>query len=195
MNIESAIVLTILAALAILVGFGWFIYKAIRSGFKSKSVIIITVILGISALLITLSNFKEELLFSKKDAIQYVEEQGIELIDKFKIDNVTEMSTIENGGYVNRSFTLIISERDKKNAISEIKNSDNFHTGHNAREQAGYRLDHRYSGPKVIQNYETEGGFWREFFKPINQEGTAPTNRSVYIYKMGNKLIFQDKSY
>ena len=191
MNIESAIVLTLLAAIGVLVGIVWFIYRAIKSGFKSKSVIVITVVIGLSVLLITLSNFQDELFFSKKDAIFFVEEQGIELIDDFEFDQVVNMVSIDGDRIGRGFFTIIISERDKKNGIVKITNSDNFIS----LGPGDYGKAIGSSGLKVIKNYEINDYFSREYSEPNRQEGRTLTSRSISISKTGNTLSFMDMSY
>lgn len=90
------------------------------------------------------------------------------------------------------TFTLRISESDKQNAISEIKNADNFQSDNNSVDHLLYLSDNRYFGPKVTQNYETEYAFVREYFKPSGQKGYAPTFRRISIDKQTNELTFED---
>ena len=131
----------------------------------------------------------EDQLFTKNRANKLVEEQGIELIDEFELVHNESMTAI--GDYYH-TFTLEISEKDKQRAISEIKNSDNFQLDNHSIDYKPYLSKNRYFGPKVIQNYETEYAFVREYFEPSGQKGYAPTFRRISISKSKNELTFED---
>ncbi len=131
----------------------------------------------------------EDQLFTKNKAKELVEEQQILLLDKFEL--VNNESSIAIGEYYH-IFTLKISERDKQNAISKIKSSDNFISDKSLIDQMQYFSRNGYFGPKVTQNYETENSYVREFFQPSGKEGYAPTFRRISISKTNNELTFEE---
>ena len=131
----------------------------------------------------------EDQLFSKSDALELVAEQEIILTDEFVLLKNESSSAI--GDYYH-TFTLEISERDKQNAISKIKSSDDFKTDDSSINETLYLSDNRYFGPKVTQNYETEYAYVREYFQPSGHEGYAPTFRRISISKTKNELTFED---
>lgn len=92
------------------------------------------------------------------------------------------------------TFTLRISERDKQNAISKIKGADNFQLNISNVEILPYysQASNRYSGEKIIQNYETENSYIREYFESFGKEGYAPTFKRISISKTKNELTFED---
>jgi hypothetical protein len=189
MNEFLFIGLLLLVFIGIPVGIGLLLYFVPKRLEYPKTSKYLTVGYGLIVLTITLFIVFEDQLFTESSANKLVEEQGIELIDEFKLVNNESMSAI--GDYYH-TFTLEISERDKKNAVSKIKKSDNFQTDNNSIEQMLYMSDNRYFGPKVIQNYETENTFVREYFEPSGKEGYAPTFRRISINKVKNELIFED---
>jgi hypothetical protein len=132
----------------------------------------------------------EDQLFTKNNAKEFVEEQDIKLTEDFELLKNESMSAI--GDYYH-TFTLKISERDKQNAITKIKSSDNFKTGNGSVETIMYQpATDRYFGKKVVQNYETQNSYVREYFKPSGREGYAPTFRRITISKTKNELTFED---
>jgi hypothetical protein len=84
------------------------------------------------------------------------------------------------------TFTLIISESDKLKAIAKIKNAVNFQSKNSSVDHMLYLSNNRYFGPKVMQNYETESAFVREYFEPSGQKDYAPTFRRISIDKETN---------
>jgi hypothetical protein len=125
----------------------------------------------------------------KNNAKELLEEQQILLVDKFELQENKSMSAI--GDYYH-TFTLKLSESDRQNAILKIKSADNFKADNSYIDQTLYLSDKRYFGPKVIQNYETENAYVREYFQPSGQEGYAPTYRRILISKTKNELTFED---
>jgi len=170
-------------------GIGLFIHWAIKSSGHPKVAKWTTVVYGLFILLFGASIYFEDELFTKKDARFYIEEQGIILTDDFKLIENKSMSAI--GDYYH-TFTLRISKNDKKKAIAEIKNADNFQSNGSFVDHLLYLSDNRYVGSKVIQNYETENAFVREYFEPSGQKGYAPTFRRISIDKQTNELTFED---
>ena len=132
----------------------------------------------------------EDQFFTKSNAIELVEEQGFKLTDEFDLTENKSMSAI--GDYYH-TFTLEISERDKQKIISIINSSENFKTDNASIENLMFQsAPDRYFGKKVIQNYETENSYVREYFEPSGQEGYAPTFRRLSISKTNNELTFED---
>lgn len=122
------------------------IYRKIKVSRHPRTVTFI-----ISFLILLFSNiifFEDELFFSKEDAKYFLEEQEIELIDEFKFDDIRNMSNIFEGS-TGGAFSILLSERDKKNIISQIKKSNNFNS-----------RDRQENYP--IVNYEIDGSFYQE---------------------------------
>jgi hypothetical protein len=149
----------------------------------------LAIIFGLLVLALVLWTVFEDQLFTKDNAIELIREQQILLKDKFELVKNESSSAI--GDYYH-TFTLKISERDKQNAILKIKSSDNFKADNSSIDPMLYLSNKRYFGPKVIQNYETENTYVREYFKPSGQEGYAPTFRRISISKTENELTFED---
>jgi len=130
----------------------------------------------------------EDYLFTKGNAKELVEEQQILLAEKFELKENKSMSAI--GDYYH-TFTLEISDLDKQNAILNIKSAETFKGKNSSIESLLYQQD-RYFGLKVIQNYETENLYIREYFQPSGRKGYAPIFRRISISKEVNELTFED---
>ncbi|WP_073109456.1 hypothetical protein [Hymenobacter daecheongensis] len=149
----------------------------------------LTAIYAISALAITFFIVFEDQFFTKNDARKLVEEQEVKLIDEFTLVENESMFAI--GDYYH-TFTLKISARDRQQIINEIKKSKSHKSKNNSIEDLLYQNDNRYFGPKIVQIYETDKSYIREYFKPSGRQGYAPTFRRISISKTENKLIFED---
>ncbi len=150
----------------------------------------LTITYGLIVLAIGLFIAFEDQLFTKNNAKELVEEQGFKLTDQFDLVKNKSMSAI--GDYYH-TFTLKISDIDKKNAILKIKSADNFKSDNGSVESLLYQqAPDRYFGKKVTQNYETEQSYIREYFEPSGREGYAPTFRRISISKTENELTFED---
>lgn len=170
------------------IGLGCLLYFVPKRLGYPKTGKYLTLIFGLLVLTIVLFIFFEDQLFTKGNAKELVEEQKISLTDKFDLIENKSMSAI--GDYYH-TFTLKISERDKQKAIEQIKNSTDFKKlGEPTVDFLSTNTD-MYNGQKQIQNYETEYGYVREYFKP-NGKGYAPTYRRISIDKKENKLTFED---
>ncbi len=148
----------------------------------------LTIAFGLIVLTIGLFIAFEDQLFTKNNAKELVEEQGIILTDEFDLFKNESFSAI--GDYYH-TFTLEISERDRQAAILKIKSSKDFHTSKDVIDNHPYNHD-RYFGPKVIWNYENAYCYVREYFQPSGQKGYAPTFRRISISKTKNELTFED---
>lgn len=149
----------------------------------------LAIIFGLFVLTIILWSAFEDQLFTKDNVKELVEEQQIILADEFELTENKSTSAI--GDYYH-TFTLKISDRDKQANISKIISADNFKKDNSSIDQTIYLSDHRYFGPKVTQNYETEKAFVREYFQPSGQKGHAPTFKRISISKSDNELTFED---
>jgi hypothetical protein len=181
--------LYILVFVGLPIGLGWLLYFVPKKLGYPKTGKYLTIIFGLLVLTIILWTVFEDQLFTKDNAKELVEEQQIVLADKFELEENKSMSAI--GDYYH-TFTLKISERDKRNAVLKIKSADNFKTDNSSIDQTLYLSDQRYFGPKVTQNYETENAYVREYFQPSGQKGYAPTFRRISISKTKNELTFED---
>lgn len=131
----------------------------------------------------------EDELFSKDDALERINEQGITLKETFTIDKNESMWAI--GDYYH-TFTLSISENDKQQIVNLIVKDPSFKKS--ADSIIDFRIDsaiNRYESPRVIQNYEDESSYVRELFEP-NGKGYAPTLRRIRISKTINTLTYED---
>ena len=130
----------------------------------------------------------EDSFFFKKDAKKLLKEQNIYLEDDFEI--MENKSMTAPGDYYH-TFTLKISQRDKDLIIEQIKNDKSFKGIKDDKADIS-RIADRYFGEKIIQNYEDETQFVREYFKPSGKKNYSPTYRKIEINKADNKLIFED---
>jgi hypothetical protein len=179
----------LLVFVGIPIGCGLLIYFVPKKLGYLKTAKYLTIVYGFFILLVGLYAVFEDQLFTKNDAKELVEEQDIKLIDEFKF---LKNESYSFGDYYH-TFILIISDRDKQNAISKIKNSDNFNADNISIETLLYqKAPDRYIGKKVTQNYETENSYVHEYFEPSGREGYAPTFRRISISKSKNELTFED---
>ncbi|MBU8883957.1 hypothetical protein KSK37_12750 [Kaistella sp. DKR-2] len=182
--------LFILVFVGLPVGVGCLFYFVPKKLGYPKAAKYLAVGYGFLILIFALSMAFEDQFFTKKNAVELVEEQGIKLTDEF--DLTENKSTSAIGDYYH-TFTLKISERDKQKAITNIKSSENFKSDNRSIENLMlHPVPNRYFGNKVTQNYETENSYVREYFKPSGHEGYAPTFRRISINKANNELTFED---
>ena len=128
------------------------------------------------------------LLDSEAEAL--VREQGLELLEDHEL--LSNRSSYAIGDYYHE-FKLRISERDKRDAILRITSDPSFTTEDLALKELRHQiLANRYIGERMVQNYETEVSYVREYFEPSGEQGYAPTFRRVSISKIGNELRFED---
>ncbi len=181
--------LLILAFVGLPIGLACFFYFIPKRFGYPKIGKYLTSIFGLLFLTLVLWTVFEDQFFTKKNAQELVQEQQILLADKFVLEENKSTSAI--GDYYH-TFTLKISDRDKQHAILKIKSADNFLSNNGSIESLLYKQHDRYFGPKIIQNYETEQSYIREYFKPSGQKDYAPTFRRISISKASNVLIFED---
>jgi hypothetical protein len=180
----------ILVYLGLTIGLGIFIHLILKKLGYPKTAKYLTVAYGLIVLTIGIAIVFEDQLFTKNNAKELVEEQDIKLTDEFELLKNESISSIEESYH---TFTLKISERNKQDAIAKIKNAVNFEPYDNgSKESLLYEQGDRYFGPKLIQNYETESSYIREYFQPSGRQGYAPTFRRISVSKTGNLLTFED---
>lgn len=150
---------------------------------------VMAIVISLSLSIAVLSDVFKDELFSKTNAQELLLLQGVKLTENFEIIENKSMSGV--GDYYH-TFTLRVSEKDKKIIIGQIKSSSNF-TFLNEVQSTGNTNDTKdyYAGPRRIKNYETETQFVIELFEPQGK-GFAPTYRKIAIDKTDNKLIFED---
>ncbi len=173
----------------VFIGLGLLVYFIPKKLGYSKTAKYLTMIYALVMLSIAVFVIFEDQFFTKNQAKELVTEQDLKLTDKF--DLVRNESLTAIGDYYH-TFTLKISERDKEECISQIKRAENFKIDKESSNILLYEERDRYFGPKLIQNYETENSFVREYFKPSGQKGYAPTFRRISISKTGCELTFED---
>lgn len=142
--------------------------------------------------ILCISYIFEDEFFTKSDAKRLLARQSLTLLDDFKIEENKSYSGI---GEYYHTFTLSISEKDKKRIIQEIRNSKDFKTSTDSIPNLYYNkfgTEAYYFGKREFQNYETDENYVRVLFEPANKEGYAPFYRIIYISKNKNKLIFED---
>ena len=145
-------------------------------------------IFGVVVGVLALMTIFEDEIFTKNDARKLVAEQEIVLADDFELESNKSMWA--PGDYYH-TFTLLISEQDKLNAIEKIKKSSNFKKNKQPTDGLLFDLPDRYNGPRQTQNYETETTFIREYIQP-NGQGYAPTFRRLKVDKKEKELTFED---
>ncbi len=179
----------ILIFIGIPIGIGLLLYFVPkRLGFPKTSKYL-TISYGILVLTIAFFIIFEDQLFSKNDAKELLIEQGIELSDDFKILHNETVSALADSYH---TFTLEISEQDKRHAISEIQNSDNFDQDNRSIIEMVFQRENRYFGSVVKLKYQTENDFIREYFKPSGKEGYAPTFRRISILKFEDIVEYKN---
>ena len=152
LNTYILIGLFILVIVALPIGLGLLLYFVPKKLGYPKTAKYLTIVYGLFILTVVFFNVFEDKLFSKNDAKELVEEQNIKLTDNFEVINNESSSAI--GDYYH-TFTLKISERDRKNAITTIKNANNFKVNNDSIEAFIYhRNTDKDFGKKVIHNYE-----------------------------------------
>lgn len=182
--------LLILVFVGVPIGIGFLLYFIPKRLGYPKTAKYLIISYGLIVFAIGLFIAFEDQLFTKNNAKELVEEQEFKLKDEFELLNNESMSAI--GDYYH-TFTLKISNRDKQDAISKIKSSDNYKTDNSSIETMLYQqAPDRYFGKKIIQNYETENTYVREYFEPSGRKGYAPTFRRISISKTNNELTFED---
>lgn len=130
--------LLILVFIGIPIGIGLLLYFVPKRLGYPKTAKYLTIGYGLLVLTMAFFIVFEDQLFTKNNAKDLVEEQGIELLDDFELTHNESMSAI--GDYYH-TFTLKISERDKQDAILKIKNSDNFKSDNGSIELMLYQLN------------------------------------------------------
>ena len=184
------IALLVLIFIGVPIGIGFLLYFIPKKLGYPKLGKYLTLGFGVIIIAFILADIFKDQLFTKNTAKKLVEEQEILLDDKFDLVHNKSMSGI--GDYYH-TFTLIISEKDKRNAIEKIKSSADFKKPTEPIKDLLYEnFENHYFGIKQIQNYETKNSFVREYFKPSGKKGYAPTFRRIIIYKEENKLVFED---
>lgn len=194
MDGTSFIIALLLAFIGLPVGVGLLLYFVPKKFGYPKIGKFLTVIYGLALLYIAFLFIFEDRLFTNNDAKELIEEQNIQLRDKFVLLDNSSSSGI---GKYYHTFTLEISKSDKEQAIKEIRNAKDFQANGNMVDihiPLYLRLTQggKYFGPKVIQNYETAYSYVREYFQPYEKPNYAPTFRRISISKTENKLTFED---
>ena len=186
MTFFVVMILLFFAVIGLVAGLLYYLPRRIPNAKKSK---LVSRILGLLLLAFLISIVFEDQLFTKGNARSLVEEQQIILSDRIQL--VHNASMWSPGDYYH-TFTLMISQRDKENAIFQIRNAEKFIDFDGSNQDYFYQQLDSYHGPKVIRNYETADSYVREYFEPSGKEGYAPTFRRISISKSGNELIFED---
>ena len=145
--------------------------------------------IGLAVLLVMIISYGifQDAFFTKNQVKELLAEQGIVINDDFKILN--NKTSFAIGEYYHR-FRLEISDNDRVRVIEQVKSAKYFKNINEEKEDF-YSKSSQYEGQKIIQNYEDENMFVREFLKS-NTEGYAPTYRRIQIDKDDNKLVFEE---
>jgi hypothetical protein len=183
-------ILVLLVIIVVLIGIGLLFYFLPKKLGYPKIAKYLAVIFGCMVFSAGFYLVFEDLFFTKNNAKELVEEQGLILTEDFELLGNNSMSGI--GDYYH-TFSLKISESDKQKMILQIKSAKNFKIEKSSSKSLLlYLSENRYFGPKVTQNYETENTFNRAYFKPSGKQGYAPTFRRISISKVDNELTFED---
>jgi hypothetical protein len=171
------------------IGLGLLLYFVPKKLGYPKTGKYLTILYGLFILTIFTTTAFDELFFTKNDAKNLIEEQAINLTEKFELENYKSASIFDDFYHV---FTLKISETDRLKIIQQIKNSDDYKKlGEPTTDFLFYHYPKRFVGPEEKQNYETEKDYVREYFKP-NGQGYAPTFKRISVDKKENKLTFEE---
>ena len=166
---------------------GYLIYRLIKRKFKVKYANIFAIIYSLLFFLFILYQIYEDELFTKNEATELVEDLGFKLNDDFEI---IENKSNEGMESMTHTFILKISNNDRNRLINEIKTSKNYMPDSIFSTDKIVYPD-RYKGKKIVWNYEDESWYIRHYYQP-NDEGYAPTDRSISISKTSNELRFED---
>ena len=188
MNSFLYIGLLALIMIGIAIGLGFLFYYIPKKMGYPKVGKYLSGLFALAILLLVFMTIFEDQLFTKNDARKLIEEQELKLTDDFKLENNKSMWAI--GDYYH-TFTLTISEKDKLEAIKQIKHSDNFIKIGEPIKDLLIDIEDKYIGPKQSQNYETEISFIREYIKP-NGQSIAPTYRRIIVNKKKNEMTFEE---
>ena len=183
------IALILLAFLGLPIGFACLLYFVPKKLGHPKIGKYLAFTFGLIVLVGILWTVFQDQLFTPANAKDLLKEQQIVLKDEFNIQDNRSSSAI--GDYYH-TFTLGISNRDKQRLIAKIKSAHDFKRNTNENESLLYSCQNRYLGPKVVQNFETEDSYVREYFQPSGKSGYAPTFRRISVSKIENKLTFED---
>lgn len=127
----------------------------------------------------------EDLFFYENNVKEFLAEQDIILKEDFRILKNESHSSI--GDYYH-TFTLSISSGDQQRIIQQIKSSENYKT---QKDSVNYFIYLNRLDKKIIQNYETNNSYVREYLQS-NGKGYTPTFRRISIQKTKNELVFED---
>jgi hypothetical protein len=163
------------------IGVGLLIYFVPQKLGFPKTGKYLTILFALFVVTVFLMNVFEDRLFTKNDARKLVEEQEIQLTEKFEL---LENESVWVPGNSYHTFTLRISENDKFSAIEKITNSPGYKI-------YGEPADEFITKGIMKQNYETEEGYVREFPR-LNGKGIVPSFRRITIDKKENKLVFEE---
>lgn len=182
--------LQIVIFIGIPIGLGLLSYFVPKKLGYPKTAKYLVIFYGLLAFIVTFIVVFEDQLFTKNEAKKLVEEQNINLKDRFDLLNNESNSAI--GDYYH-TFTIKVSKEDRQRAIATIKTSNIFKTDLLTVNRLLYlQQEDRYTGQKIFQDYETGDSYVREYFQPSGKEGYAPTFRRISISKTENKLTFED---
>lgn len=157
----------------------YFILKKLRLRKTGKIIAIVLATLIISG---TLKEVFKDDLFSKSSAKKLLLEQHITLNDDFELTHNEFRESLLF--YSFHTFTLTISEQDKKKIINEIKTAQNFNPNGNGNTKF-------YDGPR-IENFEETNYFTRVLVREKDKD--YPLNFSkTRVSKDELKLVFEDK--
>lgn len=172
------------------IGVGLLFYFVPKKLGFPKTAKVLTILFSLMMLIIVVFIVFQDQLFTKNNAKDLVEEQNFKLTDEFVL--LKNESKFIIGNYYH-TFTLKISDRDKQDAITKIESSANFKSDNESVEILLYqKVKDKYYGNKIIQNYETETSYVREYFEPSGRQGFAFTFRRISISKTKNELTFED---
>lgn len=181
--------LCILIFWGLLIGLGCLFYFVPKKLGYPKTGKYLTIIFGLSIMMVITIIVFDEQFFTKNDARNLLDEQGIVLTDDFILENYKSASVFDDSY---RSFILKITDTDRLKIIQQIKNTGSYKKlGEPTTNFLFYRYKNRYIGQEEKQNYETENNYVSEYFKP-NGQGYAPTFKRISIDKKENKLTFEE---
>ena len=114
----------------------------------------------------------EDHFFTKNDALKVLQEKNITLNEPFELLDHRKESSFNDSFH---TFELKISEKDKHRLIQMIKNSENYKSIEESRNNDS------------IENYETKNEFIRK-----HQVPNDASYQSITINKNENKLVYEN---
>jgi len=179
---QTLVLLIILFICLFLLGLTYLLYFILKKLRFQKTGKIIAIVLATLIISGTLKEVFKDELFSKSSAEKLLLEQHITLNDDFELTHNEFRESLLF--YSMHTFTLTISEQDKKKIINQIKTAQNFNPNGNGKTKF-------YDGPR-IENFEENDYFTRVLVREKDKDYPLKFSKTR-IPKDELKLVFEDE--